>query len=125
MINREELRIGNWVNGSHNGFSKDVVIYDFDRNSIQHTDETNNALPLSSFMPIELTEEWLIEFGWIKYDKFLSKTWAESGLEVIVFSTYYEKYRYQLAKGRSKVLYSVHQLQNLYFALTNKELTIK
>jgi len=44
-----ELRIGNWVNGSHNGFSKDVKIHSFDNIHIQHTSKTTPILPLESF----------------------------------------------------------------------------
>lgn len=72
--------------------------------------------------PIPLTEEWLFKFGYKKvntlydttevFEKKLSYTiYFRSGVLSFSFSTQEIKY--------------VHQLQNLYFALTNEELKFK
>ena len=73
-----------------------------------------NALGLN---PIELTEEWLIKMG---FGDTGNKKWIHG------------KFGFSLIKGfkfyKSGVLPEVkyvHQLQNLYFALTGEELTIK
>lgn len=69
--------------------------------------------------PIPLTEEWLLKFGFehreFSFDKgsfFLSKR------------RFKNEYLYQAHTHRFQVKY-VHQLQNLYFALTSEELNIK
>ena len=72
-------------------------------------------------LPIPLTEEWLLKFGFkdksmalphIVFDVANALTWNESS-KTLTFGYY----------GELKCEY-VHQLQNLYFALTGEELTI-
>jgi len=65
---------------------------------------------------IPLTEEWLVKFGFAK-----STTWFRKGshaIELTVCNLYEFK---NIAVVEVKY---VHQLQNLYFALTGEELTI-
>lgn len=73
---------------------------------------------------IELTEEWLLKFGF----RFDSIDW-EFPNESIFFIGYYSS-KFCLGSGSDGVtkenyIHYVHQLQNLYFALTGQELTIK
>jgi hypothetical protein len=69
--------------------------------------------------PILLTEEWLFKLGFeklfengtgYKYDKFNISFYGD----VYGFNYYYSEYQIKY----------VHQLQNLYFALTQRELTV-
>jgi hypothetical protein len=123
-MDNNELRIGNetkqgkvicfYEQGVHVGFGK--------------------CFNFSQLEPIPLTEEWLLKFGFVKSinDKTLYKY-----LNFIYFKLEKEfnnskDYDYISANLRGTkagdfmcILYSVHQLQNLYFALTNEELTIK
>lgn len=75
-------------------------------------------------LPIPLTEEWLTKFGFEKltdraYDRFLKQEKEFSMcIEWTVSGSY--KLDYYLTEIRH-----VHQLQNLYFALTGEELTIQ
>lgn len=139
MIKAREINIGNWVNGSHNGFSKDVVIYDFDRNSIQHTDETNNPLPLSSFKPIELTEGWLKKAGFNKmpgntFQNINLPYWCKESV-LLFFNTGQEEYSFKIGYGEIvegkyfaatfRWINKLHILQNIFYDITSKELTIK
>ena len=85
------------------------------------------------YEPIPLSEEWLLKFGFVQciHDKTLYKY-----LNFIYFKLEKEfnnskDYDYISAnlRGTNAVdfmcrLYFVHQLQNLYFALTGEELTI-
>jgi len=69
--------------------------------------------------PIELTEEWLIKFG-LKKKTIKSCYWTIKNFDVDLDGWF----------GFNKMvapvpLKYVHQLQNLYFALTGNELTIK
>jgi hypothetical protein len=74
--------------------------------------------------PIPLTEEWLLKFGFTpnKYnDEFTLG-------DIMLDCEYTEKDTYNLSIGEYQSpieIHYVHQLQNLYYALTNKELTIQ
>jgi hypothetical protein len=100
-----ELRIGNYIQNSHGTISNVGIVmlggqYDYH--------------------PIPLTEEWLLKFGF----------------EQISDRVYIKNYHYGYEFGitnifvikndncfmRYKHIQYVHELQNLYFALTNEEL---
>jgi phage FluMu gp28-like protein len=78
--------------------------------------------------PIQLTEEWLLKFGFeminsspINYKIYRLKDISfnvikDSNIKLYNKIVYSEQYRH---------IESIHQLQNLYFALTGDELTIK
>lgn len=136
MIKPEELRLGNWVHHkdqwSYRQSDQDFKEFDFqwdDRDWYAIGECTMNFEDVS---PILLTEEWLLKVGFetsgwlgrwqlqienngliVCSDDF-NEWWVYSGLGDS------DSYGFQGAH-----LKYVHQLQNLYFALTNKELTIK
>ena len=108
-----ELRIGNLVSTPY------AEVYECDSFAINHV-----AYGKLSVNPIILTEEWLLKFGfekvknnWMVLDLIALKfTWERlAGLAVVLS---YECIYCSHIK-------SVHQLQNLIFALTGEELTIK
>lgn len=108
MIAANELRVGNWAN---NGLED----YQVSGATIWHL-ETENATAL----PIPLTEEWLLRFGFevYEFDHKENQYRFKDRLIVIrdgLFCDY----------GTSVIIKRVHQLQNLYFSLTGEELTIK
>ncbi len=103
-----ELRIGNWVQDKHSeecGMIDVVVlgiIYDY---PVNHLHPENH-----SYKPIPLTEEWLERFNW-NPPKDIGVSFSLTTDEIhFVAGNYYKKIEY------------VHQLQNLYFALTGEEL---
>jgi DNA modification methylase len=81
--------------------------------------------------PIPLTEEWLLKFGFeFKAEELGVKFYEKQvGIDFICFS---KEGHWNINSGESywymdrnfKSPQFVHQLQNLYFALTNEELTI-
>ena len=89
---------------------------------------------LIDFTPIPLTEEWLFKFGFEKLNTMMSGCFVfQKGLWRVAIKVNIEKtYDWVLWHERispptwclSRFKY-VHQLQNLYFALTNEELTLK
>ena len=107
-LRAEELRIGNLIN--INGLIVNIdarTIFDFDHDNRKKE-------------PIPLTEEWLIKFGLLKTKEgsFLLGCYDLIGYE--------DSYRILLPKnGILATIKYVHQLQNLYFALTQTELIIK
>lgn len=114
-----ELRIGNW-------FKEDIL----EQTYAQITAEDILCLdcdPLDDFYkPIPLTEEWLLKFGLeFSIDTWYLKGFAiweaecgdEKGNEYIGF--FYELREVVMMDREIKY---VHELQNLYFALTGEEL---
>ena len=114
MIKAKELRIGNLV--SSNGES--IYLWELGNFELIH-DGTNE---MSMFSPIPLTAEWLRKFGFSLYGgSYLLN-------EVAIFENYNHEKSWVLdARGFSlgKDFKYVHQLQNLYYALTWEELTLK
>jgi hypothetical protein len=82
--------------------------------------------------PIPLTEEWLLKFGFEKIDDFdvYSNIWRINGF-MVSFGDYINihlDWADDEVGFHSIMCYEelfVHQLQNLYFALTGEELVVK
>ena len=70
------------------------------------------------FEPIPLTEEWLLKFGF-KKDK-VDETYYKDNFEIMLPNFF----QYKISLISDALVKHVHQLQNLYFALTGQELTI-
>jgi hypothetical protein len=114
-----ELRIGNWLN--HDGIFRQVSSLHSD-NTLRFKDGNSSIgcfkATLSNIKPIPLTEEILLKCGYeinfLDFNHFykLHNLYLDSNFQPIdTFITYEIKY--------------LHQLQNLYFALTNQELNIE
>lgn len=131
MMKASELMIGNYINTPEGLRIVDTITKSLvDCGSFFIMDEIN---------PISLTEEWLTNFGFVKkdYDTYgikIHECNSEDfyiGWFIINLQKYYGKIRnIEIPMGdyrnntSAKIKY-VHQLQNLYFALTGEELTIK
>jgi len=102
-----ELRIGNLINV--NGEIQEVCDIPLPENC---TDKNTK--------PIPLTEEWLLKFGFERSGLYNVKSQVYIYDEHGLVDTGYE-YRFNYTEMKLKY---VHQLQNLYFALTGEELTI-
>lgn len=102
MIQSTELRIGNLVNQKGSFLTERVTL-----ELLCRKDVILEAIPL--------TEEWLLKLG---FDNF-GKRWMEKNLplDIIKANGFY------MANVVNEIKY-VHQLQNLYFALTEEELKI-
>ena len=108
MIAPQELRLGNWININGSPFQVELP----DLNLIANKDGK------STYEPIELTEDWLFKFGFEKLNyTYWAKGLAVHNHDIVSFYMLYEQ-------NRTYIKY-VHQLQNLYFALTGEELKIK
>jgi hypothetical protein len=120
-----ELRIGNYLR------SNDVnMAYYF---TVTASFLKQNENEMSWFIEeIPLTEEWLLKFGFIEYIDFGVKmgTYDKMPLCGFTYSIHTKKVMI-MHKGNSMSHWLkididyVHQLQNIYFALTGEELTIK
>lgn len=127
-----ELRIGN-VLQSIDGktaykilcfYGESTVLVDIGIIKTPTDDEHEESL--ESLEPIPLTEEWLLKFGFeLEYKsefriKYTSPTDASIGYDWHKMDVWGFRYF-----GKKIKCEYVHQLQNLYFALTGEELTIK
>ena len=131
MIRANELMINNWIL-DHEAESE-VSIYwqveEITEDGIKFRE--GSCWTKSDYIqPIPLTEEWLIKFGFEKYRNcFLSyqKIYEKSYIHFRIFnkSTISFVIKNRSGKDEYKLIESVHQLQNLYFALTGEQLTIK
>lgn len=114
-----ELRIGNYVQSRIEvGQKWDIIV--------SANDLIGNY---KLFEPIPLTEDWLVKFGfritdsesnlnltYAKKDGFCINTYQEEKVGYWWLGFYHN--------NKNKHIQYVHQLQNLYFALTNEELTL-
>ena len=110
----KELRIGNLFQTIANDI-RDVDIKELTR--IQ-------GMPYL-YKPIPLTEEWLVKFGFSKSFFTISNFFKK---DIYLNIDNKGKWTFNLAEGIGVYLTDikhVHQLQNLYFALTNEELKLK
>lgn len=73
----------------------------------------------ANFRPIKLTEEWLLKFGFVKKEIGYSKLTEMEQCFLISFG----KHTSVNGIKFNNEIKTVHQLQNLYFALTGEELT--
>lgn len=118
-----ELRIGNCVMDQDE--SKEI----FQVESIEKGEDESDGMYFingrwdDDIDPIPITEEWLLKFGfeeddlhWFNYGKFSIRIENKRCVSAIKDSEVWNQY--DMPKY-------VHQLQNLYFALTGNELEIK
>lgn len=122
-----ELRIGNWIdyNGKHayiTAVGKKSVIIELGTVINDHSAYTESKNPnLDEINGIPLTEEWLLKFGFIKVLDY--PCFRLDGLQ-IEFNGFDSQWGSGLLDEKTVTKY-VHQLQNLFFALKGKELTLK
>ena len=118
-----ELRIGNYLHEAvRTKISRKIVNFELmqmDSLNIHHLEKFPESI---SFKPIPLTEEWLVKFGFKQIS------------ERVYIKNYHYGYEFGITNifiikndncfMRYKHIQHVHELQNLYFALTGEELTI-
>ena len=124
----KELRIGNYVSRNN----ETIIINSIGNGIVQLTDDIRIGIVginEAEISPIPLTEEWLVNFGFVKDE-----------------NLYEDVYKYIYTNGQCRIaennfdsftyfpeslfafhidMTNVHQLQNIYFAITGDELTIK
>lgn len=125
-----ELRIGNTIASSGNPSNIDTWVIgnvvsissldtEFEQIEIE-TEEEFTWFFKDNYFGIPLTEEWLLNFGAERYefDNGQLNQYRISNRLFVFRDGFWTDY------GSSKSLRYVHQLQNLYFALTGEELEI-
>ena len=123
-----ELRIGNWVKTNYEGILETININSEGFEYIDCRKPTFKAIgryPIDSIEPIHITEEWLLKFGfetsaWDNHSTY--RKMIGNNDYTIVFDEYSNT---MIGDIMIKEIKYVHQLQNLYFALTGEELSVK
>jgi hypothetical protein len=128
MIKASELRIGNRYNRKHGKGWTEVVINEKILSAIFNDDSSDYAL--NDFEPIPLTPEILQLFGFERRFKNSPKDWSldHSGIKHDVYFLFING-KIQLAYSddwgdneASVELQFLHQIQNLFHAITGEEL---
>jgi len=106
-----ELRIGNYVH-------MDMSIDDIEVVRLKIGDLASFAIEARELYPIPLTEEWLFLFGFEN---------TRYGFVIMLNDGYLRIWDNEITwcGNRMKEIKYIHQLQNLYFALTGEELKLK
>jgi len=115
-----EFRIGNLVNQIiYHSFYNEEKVIEIEWQELMLISRDNS----NKYHPIPLTEEWLVKFGLTRSETD-NKRFFMCGVDIYFFST--DKIIFNPSSSVLSIsLKHVHQLQNLYFALTGIELTFK
>lgn len=119
-MSTNELRIGNWIDTKDFHFDKFKGLYQYDPEWYKY---------VHMFEPIPLTEEWLLKFGF-RMEKGADFFYCKRTKMPNVTLEVNLNFRVILFDRKRKVFTDikytkyVHQLQNLYFALTGEELKL-
>jgi hypothetical protein len=116
MIQAQDLRIGNWA-------SNGQIEFQITSKDIYHLDVYVNRVIAK---PIPITPEWLERMGF-GFEK-IGNGW-HLDVEINHYCLYSESGKYVdlfvFSDEVGQQCQYIHQLQNLYFALTGEEITIK
>jgi hypothetical protein len=114
----QELRLGNLIYNTKG--EVDVVNMDALKYMLRYPD------PLCQAGPIPLTEEWLLKFKFGLYPwGYVFYINEEFGVLIRISRKPELSFWLEVGNGLRSYIKYVHQLQNLYFALTGEELTRK
>jgi hypothetical protein len=122
-----ELRIGNLIGFNYGNRKTYSTITEITSIDVKLND---GFAELSQLEPIPLTEKWLLRFGYIKFEVnatiFCEYSLVDDG--VLKYKLLFDKRNNNIVmpnEYKPIKIKHVHQLQNLYFALTGEELILK
>ena len=133
MTQPQELRIGNLVFDKKR--NRIVTVWGIESNHDKIVVNYANgsgvySIDLKHIEPIPLTEEWLLKFGFINRG-FLEDWFIKLNDDtILILQNHLHYYEVSVCNSNmkktelNKIKY-IHQLQNLYFALKDEELTFK
>lgn len=123
MIQTNELRIGNWVRDTESDMNIKVAGLDPYEIFVGEIDEEKEIYDCRDIEPIPLADELLEKCGF-----------KDTGDNVFIHNLYFDIYKdkdgyypYNFHEGVcfGCAIDSLHQLQNIFFSLTGKELEIE
>jgi len=126
----EELRIGNYVTWADQDITTSdsvltvigIVLNDTIWLEWEWEDGTNDNTDcgIDSIKPIPITEQWLIDFGF-RFEQTIN-SWTNGYYDILITNN--GKFIIDEIYNCPEIEH-IHQLQNLYFALTGEELQLK
>lgn len=124
----EELRIGNYYRYYEGQFHGYIIGLKLSNLSVDGSTVTITAegggytkTEAKDVSGLPLTEEWLLKFGFIKAPIY-PNTWNKDGVSLWFYPERPSVMLHQCKPNNFNYRY-VHELQNLFFALTGQELT--
>lgn len=128
MIKAEELRIGNLVNRNDlvSGDIRTERVLEIRKKKVMISGPIKFVTDFNSIHPIPITEQWLQDLGFVMDDTYRSEIhpfidWVKDDVRI---QDPYREFTYNDGDDLIEIKH-VHQLQNLYFTLIGKELTIQ
>ena len=131
-MKEEQLRIGNILHLSDEWYKKNPLLYNTQKiitvDSIDYDGLIGtsiyfvNGYDIRLLSPISLTEEWLKNFGF-EWDGHRFNDTKNDGWKMGIYIIE-GKIRWQFDMYNHIKIESVHQLQNLYYSLTERELVL-
>jgi hypothetical protein len=133
-ITANELRIGSWIYIPQTKTNEQIGVIE-ENGRFTTKDYKSSYSSIECLEPIPLTEEWLLKFGFMEFkggisldnEEFtLTYTHKNTDKTILLEVTREDEWgRHQYTCIVLNHIKYVHQLQNLYFALTGKELEMK
>lgn len=122
----KELRIGNYYIDIDNGITE-MSGHELYQMAVG---ENLGVISVNEYNPIPLTGDWLIKLGFKLLEYRVNEIYSHPTFNMHFYIYKNGRIRLSMVKGVfdekvMKRLKHVHQLQNLYHALTGEELTIK
>ena len=108
-----ELRIGNYVNSKRNRYKEDYI--EVESIDYQQINIEFRSYDIEDLQGILLTKDWFVKLGFLEH---CISYYNLNGIVIYYANTGLNEYR---NKDCNIVIKYVHQLQNLYFALTAEE----
>lgn len=128
-----ELRLGNLVLVKHHFYDdgnkklidKIWTVSSVNGLRIDYVENNCKGCPPKTPNPIPLTEEWLVKFGFKGSAKNVKFELCFHSMKLRFHFRYDKLICHLVGVPINLHVYSIHQLQNLYFALTGEELILK
>ena len=126
MMKANELRIGNWVHEPVIGYCQ-IEVIEYNNCLVGDSSDTAYNILLTGLEPIPLTPEILIACGFplAEHQRMGAIVYENNKFDIWLYK--YDgksSYTCSCSPDGGKPIEYLHQLQNLYFALTGEELDI-
>ena len=124
-----ELRLGNYLKAINNTIDTFQLFGMYNERYLLIGDEYNNYdTTIKDIKPIEITEQWLVNLGFARIFKDLKGCYIDKSEKYMICKSDVNSFDIFIF-GYEEDLYIttltfIHQLQNLYFALTGVELDL-